>query len=83
MIGLDPVSRDTERLQRLRITSRTGFRDLVRRFVHAALDDLGVEKSGVGAEAVPASELLSRLERGEINVNDVLSRLRKAEDDHE
>jgi hypothetical protein len=31
----------------------------------------------------PASELLSRLERGEINVNDVLSRLRKAEDDHE
>jgi len=32
---------------------------------------------------VPASELLSRLERGEINVNDVLSRLRKAEDDHE
>ena len=32
---------------------------------------------------VPTSELLSRLERGEINVNDVLSRLRKAEDDHE
>jgi hypothetical protein len=32
---------------------------------------------------VLASELLSRLERGEINVNDVLSRLRKAEDDHE
>jgi hypothetical protein len=32
---------------------------------------------------VPASELLSRLERGEINVNDVLSRLKKAEDDHE
>jgi hypothetical protein len=31
----------------------------------------------------PTSELLSRLERGEINVNDVLSRLRKAEDDHE
>src|SRR5207249_11574525 len=31
----------------------------------------------------PISELLSRLERGEINVNDVLSRLRKAEDDHE
>ena len=29
------------------------------------------------------SELLSRLERGEIDVNDVLSRLRKAEDDHE
>jgi len=29
------------------------------------------------------SELLSRLERGEINVDDVLSRLRKAEDDHE
>ena len=35
-----------------------------------------------GASA-PTSELLSRLERGEINVNDVLSRLRKAEDDHE
>ena len=34
-------------------------------------------------EPVPTSELLSRLERGEINVNDVLSRLRKAEDDHE
>jgi hypothetical protein len=33
--------------------------------------------------SVPTSELLSRLERGEINVNDVLSRLRKAEDDHE
>jgi hypothetical protein len=33
--------------------------------------------------AVPTSDLLSRLERGEINVNDVLSRLRKAEDDHE
>jgi len=32
---------------------------------------------------VPTSELLSRLERGEINVNDVLSRLKKAEDDHE
>jgi len=32
---------------------------------------------------VLTSELLSRLERGEINVNDVLSRLRKAEDDHE
>ena len=32
---------------------------------------------------VPTSELLSRLERGEINVNDVLNRLRKAEDDHE
>jgi hypothetical protein len=32
---------------------------------------------------VPTSDLLSRLERGEINVNDVLSRLRKAEDDHE
>ena len=32
---------------------------------------------------VPTSELLSRLERGEINVNDVLSRLRKAEDHHE
>ena len=32
---------------------------------------------------VPTRELLSRLERGEINVNDVLSRLRKAEDDHE
>jgi hypothetical protein len=31
----------------------------------------------------PTSELLSRLERGEINVNDVLSRLKKAEDDHE
>ena len=31
----------------------------------------------------PISELLSRLERGEINVDDVLSRLRKAEDDHE
>jgi len=30
-----------------------------------------------------ASELLSRLERGEMNVNDVLSRLKKAEDDHE
>jgi hypothetical protein len=29
------------------------------------------------------SELLSRLERGEINVNDVLNRLKKAEDDHE
>ena len=29
------------------------------------------------------SELLSRLERGEINVNDVLNRLRKVEDDHE
>jgi hypothetical protein len=33
--------------------------------------------------SVPTGELLSRLERGEINVNDVLSRLRKAEDDHE
>jgi len=33
--------------------------------------------------SVPTSELLSRLERGEINVNDVLSRLKKAEDDHE
>ena len=33
--------------------------------------------------SVPTSDLLSRLERGEINVNDVLSRLRKAEDDHE
>ena len=32
---------------------------------------------------VPTSDLLSRLERGEINVNDVLSRLKKAEDDHE
>jgi hypothetical protein len=32
---------------------------------------------------VLTSELLSRLERGEITVNDVLSRLRKAEDDHE
>jgi hypothetical protein len=32
---------------------------------------------------VLTSELLSRLERGEINVNDVLSRLKKAEDDHE
>ena len=32
---------------------------------------------------VPTSELLSRLERGEINVNDVLNRLRKVEDDHE
>jgi hypothetical protein len=32
---------------------------------------------------IPTSELLTRLERGEINVNDVLSRLRKAEDDHE
>ncbi len=31
----------------------------------------------------PTSELLSRLERGEISVNDVLSRLKKAEDDHE
>jgi hypothetical protein len=31
----------------------------------------------------PTSELLSRLERGEINVNDVLSRLKKAEDDDE
>jgi len=31
----------------------------------------------------PTSELLSRLERGEITVNDVLSRLKKAEDDHE
>jgi len=31
----------------------------------------------------PTSELLSRLERGEINVNDVLSSLRKAEDHHE
>ena len=31
----------------------------------------------------PTSDLLSRLERGEINVNDVLSRLKKAEDDHE
>ena len=29
------------------------------------------------------SDLLSRLERGEINVNDVLNRLKKAEDDHE
>lgn len=29
------------------------------------------------------SELLSRLERGEMNVNDVLSRLKKAEDEHE
>ena len=36
-----------------------------------------------GGLPVPTSELLSRLERGEINVNDVLSRLRKAEDDHE
>jgi hypothetical protein len=35
------------------------------------------------SEPSPASELLSRLERGEINVNDVLSRLKKAEDDHE
>jgi len=35
------------------------------------------------AGPVPTSDLLSRLERGEINVNDVLSRLRKAEDDHE
>jgi hypothetical protein len=34
-------------------------------------------------EPSPTSELLSRLERGEINVNDVLSRLKKAEDDHE
>ena len=33
--------------------------------------------------SVPTGELLARLERGEINVNDVLSRLRKAEDDHE
>ena len=32
---------------------------------------------------IDTSELLSRLERGEINVDDVLSRLRKAEDDHE
>ena len=32
---------------------------------------------------VLTSELLSRLERGEIDVNDVLSRLKKAEDDHE
>src|SRR5437899_378020 len=32
---------------------------------------------------VSTGELLSRLERGEINVNDVLSRLKKAEDDHE
>ncbi len=31
----------------------------------------------------PTSDLLSRLERGEINVNDVLSRLKKAEDDDE
>ena len=31
----------------------------------------------------PTSDLLSRLERGELNVNDVLSRLKKAEDDHE
>jgi hypothetical protein len=36
-----------------------------------------------GGLPVPTSELLSRLERGEINVNDVLSRLKKAEDDHE
>ena len=35
------------------------------------------------AAPTPTSELLSRLERGEINVNDVLSSLRKAEDDHE
>jgi hypothetical protein len=32
---------------------------------------------------LPTSELLTRLERGEITVNDVLSSLRKAEDDHE
>ena len=32
---------------------------------------------------VPTSELLARLERGEIKGNDVLCRLRKAEDDHE
>lgn len=32
---------------------------------------------------VPTAELLSRLERGELNVNDVLNRLKKAEDDHE
>ena len=38
--------------------------------------------SAAGAPS-PTSELLSRLERGEINVNDVLSRLKKAEDDHE
>ena len=35
------------------------------------------------AGPLPTSELLSRLERGEITVNDVLSRLKKAEDDHE
>lgn len=40
---------------------------------------------GDPAPGVPTatSELLSRLERGEMNVNDVLSRLKKAEDEHE
>ena len=44
--------------------------------------EIDTRRSGAG-RAGPTSELLSRLERGEMNVNDVLSRLRKAEDDHE
>ena len=38
---------------------------------------------GDSTPASSTSELLSRLERGEMNVNDVLTQIRKAEDDHE
>ena len=43
---------------------------------------LPMDLTAFGGSAL-TSDLLSRLERGEINVNDVLNRLKKAEDDHE